>query len=79
MIAQDLNIKEVDDKIIITIEKKQLNAEYILNLLSRLRIITKKSIDFNKNKSKQRIWHYSGCINLKNKFDKVNLRDYAYE
>ena len=40
--SYDLNIKETDNQFIVTIEKKQLNAEYILNLMNWLQFERKK-------------------------------------
>lgn len=94
MIANDLNIVDKGNQFVITIDKKQLNTEYILNLFNWLQFTTYKPIELNiyltqihqitKNKSvhkdtNKRNWNYSGSVNLNSQLDNVNLRDFAYE
>ncbi|MCB1193036.1 MAG: hypothetical protein H7A23_12900 [Leptospiraceae bacterium] len=82
-ITYDLQIKEVDQKIIITIDKDRLNAEYILRILNSLQLIFQKQQDqtskIRDNSFKQRTWNYSGSVNMNKRLDNVNIRDFAYE
>jgi hypothetical protein len=94
MRTYDLNIKEVENKFIITIDKNQLNADYILNLMNWLQYVAFQPDELNQylikfqhkqqhkqfeNKPQQRTWNYSGSVNLNNQLDNVNIRDFAYE
>jgi hypothetical protein len=89
-----MDIKEVENQFIITIEKSQLNADYILNLINWLQFVSVEPNELKSyltkiqqippkktvsKKSKKRIWDYSGSINLNHKLDNINLRDFAYE
>jgi len=90
----DLDIKEIENKFVITIDKNQLDADYILYLLNWLQVATFEPDNqknyFNKfqqipykkpviSEQKHRIWNYSGSVDLNNQLDNVNLRDFAYE
>ncbi len=94
MRTYDLDIQEVENKFVITIDKNQLNADYILNLVNWLQIATIEPSnqnnsfnDFQKiptekhsiSDQKQRVWKYSGSIDLNNQLENINLRDFAYE
>ncbi len=94
MRMSNLNIKEVENRFVITIDKKQLNADYILNLMNWLHHATSQPDELNNNftrlqhsektqriesKPHERIWNFSGSVNLNNQLDNINLRDFAYE
>lgn len=94
MRTYNLDIKEIENKFVITIDKNQLNAEYILNLLNWLQVATFEPNNPNNyvnkfqktppkkpvfSKQKHRIWNYSGSVDLNHQLDGVNLRDFAYE
>ncbi len=90
----NLNIKEVENKFVITIDKKQLNANYILNLMNWLHQATiepdkldnylielqhpEKNLEVD-TKCTKRTWYFSGSVNLNNQLNNINLRDFAYE
>ena len=81
----DLNIKEIDNRFVVTIDKKQLNPEYILNLMNWLQFETKQSKEQKNSdeivqmQKKERIWNYSGSVSFDNQLDNVNIRDLAYD
>ena len=94
MKTYQLDIKEIENKFVITIDKNQLSPDYILNLVTWLQYVTIGQNELNNyfirfqqmpikqttiSVSKKRIWNYSGSVNLNNKLDNINLRDYAYE
>jgi len=94
MRTYNFDIKEIENKFVITIDKNQLNADYILNLLNWLQIATFEPNDLNDYlnkfkkihqkqpiiaKPKNRIWNYSGTVDLNHQLDNINLRDFAYE
>ena len=81
----DLNIKEIDNRFVVTIDKKQLSPEYILNLMNWLQFETKQSKEQKNSdeivqmQKKERIWNYSGSVSFDNQLDNVNIRDLAYD
>jgi len=94
MKTYQLDIKEIENKFVITIEKNQLSPDYILNLVNWLQYITIGENELNNyfirfqqmpvkqttiTEPKKRIWNYSGSVSLNNKLDNINLRDFAYE
>lgn len=94
MKTYNLDIKDIENKFVITIDKKQLDADYILSLLNWLQFATYEPNELNNyfkkyqqipkiepiiTKEKKRIWNYSGSVNLNNQLDNINLRDFAYE
>ena len=76
-----LNIKTIDNKFLITVDKKQITPDYILELLNWLQyqknLFSSNNID--KEEKKERDWNYAGCVNLNHKIDNINLRDFAHE
>jgi len=94
MRTYQLDIKEIENKFVITIDKNQLSPDYILNLVNWLQYISIGENELNNyfirfqqmpltqtpiTEPKKRIWNYSGSVNLNNKLDNINLRDFAYE
>ncbi len=92
MRTYNLDIKTVDNKLIITIDKNKLDANYILNLMSLLHYETFASNDTNTyqearhqtkttltNKQQTRKWSFAASVDLKDKLEGINLRDFAYE
>ncbi len=94
MQTYNLNIKEVDNSFVITIDKEQLNADYILNLMNWLHYASIEPEKLNNyliellhpekklkvdTKSTKRTWSFSGSVNLNNQLKNINLRDFAYE
>jgi len=94
MITYQLDVKEIENKFVITIDKNQLSPDYILNLVNWLQYVTIGQQELNNyfikfqqmpikqltnDSKKKRIWKYSGSVNLNNKLDNINLRDFAYE
>ncbi len=92
METYQLDIQELENKLIITIDKNQLNSDYILNLMSWLQFASTKPNEknsyffkFQQVTKKQlepkpkREWKFSGSVDLKNQLDNINLRDFAYE
>ena len=94
MRTYQLDIKEIENKFVITIDKNQLSPDYILNLVNWLQFGTvgQNELDnyfirfqqmplkqANSIETKKRVWNYSGSVNLNNKLDDINLRDFAYE
>ena len=94
MRTYQLDIKEIENKFVITIEKNQISPDYILNLVNWLQYITIGENEMNNyfirfqqipvkqttiTEPKKRIWNYSGSVSLNNKLDNINLRDFAYE
>ncbi len=94
MRTYQLDIKEVENKFVITIDKNQLSTDYILNLVNWLQYVTIGQNELNNYfirfqqmplkqansiETKKRVWNYSGSVNLNNKLDNINLRDFAYE
>lgn len=94
MKTYDFNIKELENKFIITVDKTQLNADYILSLMNWLQFASDQPHKLNQyiiklrqkkqhkeieTKGPERTWSYSGSVNLNNKLNNVNIRDFAYE
>jgi hypothetical protein len=94
MRTYQLDIKEIENKFVITIDKNQLSPDYILNLVNWLQYVTIGQNELNNyfirfqqmpikqtiiNEPKKRTWNFSGSVNLNNKLDNINLRDFAYE
>lgn len=71
-----LDVKEIENSFVVTINKKELNAEYILGFLNWLQFVAYKQDGKNnfstekKNEKlkKQRIWNYSGSVILNKHF-----------
>lgn len=76
MRTYNLDIKEIENKIVITVDKNQLDADYILSLINWLQFATNNAVIAKPTK---RIWNYSGSVDLNHQLDNVNLRDLAYE
>lgn len=76
MRTYNLDIKEVENKFVITVDKNQLDAEYILNLINWLQFATNQPLITEPEK---RIWNYSGSVDLNHQLDNINIRDLAYE
>ncbi len=88
-----LDVIDKGNKFVITIEKKQLDADYILSLVNWLQFTTYQPNELNNYfvqvqqqpkqqenpHPKKRIWNYSGSVNLNHQLDNVNLRDFAYD
>ena len=94
MKTYDLDIKEVENTFVITIDKNQLDADYILNLINWLHYAAIQPEELNqylfrvqqlaqKNqvepKSNEKEWKFSGSVNFNNQLDNINIRDFAYE
>jgi len=94
MRTYQLDIKEIENKFVITIEKNQISPDYILNLVNWLQYITIGENEMNNyfirfqqipvkqttiTEPKKRTWNFSGSVNLNNKLDNINLRDFANE
>ncbi len=93
MKTYDLDIQKVENKLIITIDKSKLDANYILylmNLLHHEAFLSDNIHDYQKdnadesitthtNKEQIRKWEFAASVDLKNKLEGVNLRDFAYE
>lgn len=94
MRTYNLDIQEIENKFVITIDKNQLDADYILNLLNWLQVVTLEPNNQNNyfskfrkaapnkpamSEQKHRVWNYSGSVDLNHQLDYINLRDFAYE
>jgi len=86
-----IDIKEIENDFVITINKKQLSSDYILNLINWLQLITYEPDELNnyfkqlqqnlinETPVKKRVWNFSGSVSLNHQIDKINLRDLAYD
>lgn len=89
-----LDIKEEENKFVITIDKNQLSPDYILNLMNWLQYVSLgqnelysylsqiQQIAVQQStlpKPQTRTWNFSGSVNLNNRLNNINLRDLAYE
>ena len=76
MRTYNLDIKEVENKFVITVDKNKLDAEYILSLINWLQFASNQTPIAEPTK---RIWNYSGSVDINHQLDNVNIRDLAYE
>ncbi len=94
MKSYQLDIQEMENKFVVTIDKNQLSPDYILNLVNWLQYVSIGQNELNNYfikfqqmpikqatsiEPKKRTWNYSGSVNLNNKLDNINLRDFAHE